>query len=365
MLRELATVVGIGLLLVTAHVTVQATGGYGHPHALLTISLAIGVGVGSLVIGHAYSNGSRGITFAIVGAMLCCEAFNVYQTCDRLISIRDAAQAPAVQAESEQAKVREVLASAKSELGALMSTRRLDAARETKARADTAVREQASLPGCAVNCRALLEKQVQDANAELSSAQLELRDLRSRVESKVSSSEVALGSIKIPSSGNGLAVRLGVAPWLLDVIVATLGAIGANGLGAGLLAFGAHRPRVVTDLKPTATESTAVEDETPPVTRPVQKPARRSQLDIKSHVEKFGLADFKPCKQESVMLTEVVSAYESWCLRTGKDPLPVKEFVPEIANIARRFGLETEKIGNDVKIVGLTLKSLSDPPSIH
>ena len=46
--------------------------------------------------------------------------------------------------------------------------------------------------------------------------------------------------MKAPELPTPLADRLNMAPWLYDLIMAGLGSVGLNGLGCGLLVFGAH-----------------------------------------------------------------------------------------------------------------------------
>ena len=53
----------------------------------------------------------------------------------------------------------------------------------------------------------------------------------------------------VPPSATAFADRIGWAPWALDLFLAGLLSIGANGLAGGLIAFGAHVSRNTEDAQ--------------------------------------------------------------------------------------------------------------------
>lgn len=56
----------------------------------------------------------------------------------------------------------------------------------------------------------------------------------------IEAAKAEVASNPLPASATPLADRLGWAPWVLDLIMAGLLSVGANGLAAALVAFGAH-----------------------------------------------------------------------------------------------------------------------------
>jgi len=92
--RALSVIAGAAILAAVAHVTVIHTGGYGTPHAVLTWAVAFGVACGSVFCGMALSAGQYAIAFGFLVCITAGEAYNFFQTADRLISAIDAAQAP-------------------------------------------------------------------------------------------------------------------------------------------------------------------------------------------------------------------------------------------------------------------------------
>ena len=69
-MRKIALAVGLTLLAATAHVTIMATGGYLHAHAVLTLAIGAGVGIGALTIGSAWSSDRKALAVWLVVAIL-------------------------------------------------------------------------------------------------------------------------------------------------------------------------------------------------------------------------------------------------------------------------------------------------------
>ena len=206
MIKILATLAGLGLLGATAHVTVAASGGYASEHAPVVIAVAIGVAVGSVCIGKALSERRYVLAITMLACTLAGEAYSLVSTAERIVSGREALQAPvtAIGAEREA------------------GLKRLAIVEAAKKAADDALLAKASDKGCVKNCRALLEGAVAAAKVDVDDARR------------------SIAVMPVSRSATPLADRIGLPGWALDLIQAALVSIGANGLGACLLAFGTH-----------------------------------------------------------------------------------------------------------------------------
>ena len=204
--RASAVVCGAAILAASASAVIE----HGHQdasQARLTWSLALGVLAGSMAIGSAWASGRKALAVMLAVALLAGEAFGVLATADRIVSER----------EQGQAAIRTAIGAHDYAAG--------EAARAQNALDDAnkAAVAQAALAGCKSNCRALLEAQVENAKADLNTA-------RTR-----------LGANPKPTAApDALAERLGWQPWVLDLLVAGCLSLGANGLAAALIGFGAH-----------------------------------------------------------------------------------------------------------------------------
>lgn len=341
-LRALAVLVGIALLTATAHVTVLATGGYyDNPHAILVMAIAGGVGLGALCLGRTWVDRRYFLAVVIGVALLSGEAFGLLQTGERLIASRDAAQKPAQQAREARERVQRRITAVQADLAALGTSERLQAALKAKAKADQAVIDQASLRGCASNCRKLLTKQVEAAAAEVAEARKALHDQRGAASGRLRLAQAELASIQLLASGNGLAERLGQPAWILDLISAALGSLGINGLGCALLAFGAHGAR----------REVAIE-----AVLPVES-ASRSELD---HAAQFGCEKLAPAEGGYVPLDEVHAAYRSWCRQIAKPPLPAKQIGAALSELFSNAGIKVGEVEGRIVALNVTI----NPPQL-
>ena len=117
---------------------------------------------------------------------------------------------------------------------------RLERATATKAAADQAVLLKSAEKGCRRECRALLDKAVDDAAAEVKAARAAVDGLRTKADAELNAARAALAALKAPASATPLADRVGLPAWVIDLLGAALGSMAANGLACGLLAFSAH-----------------------------------------------------------------------------------------------------------------------------
>lgn len=179
------------------------------PHAVLTSAMAAGVVAGAITIGRAWRQGRRSLAAAIAVALVSAELFGVLLSAERIVAEREATQANITKGRAARLYAEEQVVRANHALKA----------------ANTAAVTEAAKPGCKAHCRALLEGQVTLAKAAVDDA-----------------AQLLAANPAVTASGTPLADRLGVAPWALDLLIAALLAVGANGLGAALVAFGCHAP---------------------------------------------------------------------------------------------------------------------------
>jgi hypothetical protein len=368
-LRCSAILVGLALLGATAHVTVSSTGGYGSTHAVLTLAIAAGVGIGSLAIGRAWSDRRVALSLGIALALLCGEAFGLIGTAERLIAQREAAQAPARTNDGKRTKAAERMNAAETAIAAVPTgSARLTAALTAKTAADRAASDKATDRGCLVNCRQLLEQQVIAAASEVTAARGELAALKHEASTELATARLALTGIAEPVSGTPLADRLGLAPWILDLITATFGSIAANGLGGLLLAFSAHRPaRVVSEATIAAAPARVVlapiptmKDVTPPahpaelITASV--PALAGALpNVIDHVDQFAVAAIAAKPRGRASLGDVHAAYLAWCKAEGIAPVAAGDFAEAIGSLVKAAGIKVTMAKRGPVLIGVSI----------
>jgi hypothetical protein len=173
--------------------------------------------------------------------LLAGEAYNVTSGFERALSARDAAQLPAREAVAAMEAAKKNLKDAETALAtAPVTSPRLQAALAAKTRADEAVIAKASERTCVSNCRLLLELAAKDAGEEVKAARNALDEVRQDRQKAVDEARAKFDSVKPVVSGTSLADRMGVNPVYVDFFVAAMVALGTNGLGIFLVAFGAH-----------------------------------------------------------------------------------------------------------------------------
>lgn len=345
MVRVLTIAVGAGLLFATAHLTITKTTGYQDAHAVLVLALAVGVLAGACVIGTAWSDGRWVLAILTAVALLSGELFGLAQTGDRIVAERERTQAPARSLVQTHDKAAARVETASAKLASLPAiSPRLTAAIAQKEAADSATLSKSSEKGCATNCRALLEQQVNAAEVELSAARAELRSERAKAERELSDAQIALEAAPLPPSGTPLADRLGMEPAKLDMIVASLGALGANGLAACLIAFGAHRREETT--APVTVEQAAAEPKRKArgkQTAPVALLAS-PQRDPRQHTAEFSVKCLKPLSDASLPLARLHARYRSWCQESDRPRLAPADFARELGALFTEHGIPVELI---------------------
>jgi hypothetical protein len=308
-MHKLAIFVGALIIGAAAHVSIAASGGYGALAAPLQLAVALGLIVGAICVGRAWRECRIVIVACLVVALAAGEGFAVIMTAERTIAARELAAAPLRDAETARAG----------------AEARVKAAESAKTEADKAALTEAAKPGCRKECRTLIEGAKADAQRELEAAR------------------AALAALPPVRSASPLADRLGIAGWTLDLIAAALASISANGLGAALVAFGAHGIGHREKVRSTPTAQVAE------VISPV--PASTAL----EHAARFGLDALAPATA-ATPLANLHSAYQAWCRERGESPLPPREIALALKDLVSRSGLRIEAIDGAPHIVGAKLK---------
>ena len=247
-MKILAMIAGAGPLMTTAHVAILNSGGYGSSHAYITMGIAIAVAVASIAAGRAWGERRKAVAACLVVAIGAGEAYAFISTAERLTVAREASQAPLRQAMEARQKLDTRLAKAEAAVASLPETSaRFQAALHAKTAADTAVVTKSAERGCAANCRLLLQAQSDQTNQEVEAARRDMADTRARLEQAVVDARTDLAAFKAPPSPSPFADRIGWSAWVLDLVIAALGSIAANGLACFLMVFGAHSHTVPTE----------------------------------------------------------------------------------------------------------------------
>jgi hypothetical protein len=348
--RLLAAIVGLAIIACVAHAAIMASGGYGITSAPLIMALAAGLAVGSLAIGIAWHDGRRTVAFCLVVALAAGEAWSLLLTAERTIAHRDHQQKPLLGAAEARDRAVERLKAAKAAVDHLPTTSaRLQKAETAKAAADAAVVSKASEKGCRENCRQLLQAQVDAAAAEVAAARAELDGARAKASGLVKQTQAAFDALPMPQSATPLADRLGIAGWKIDLIVAALASIAANGLAACLLAFAGHgrsRRRIV-DVPP----APAVVAAAPALVEVTPAPA--VARDATTEADHFARTTFRPAKTGRLKLADIRAAYHAWCVKRKLHPLPDAEIGVALNRLFSSVGLQRRGTGAKAAIVGI------------
>jgi hypothetical protein len=244
-MRIASAVAGLAVLSAITHVNIASGPGYGSAQSTLMLAVAAGVAASALATGAMWQAKRRWLALGLVLAMAAGEVFTLIGTAERLIAAREAAQAPLKARAAERESAAERVAKAEAAL----------------AKAEATVASEASQPGCRTNCARLLQAAVNSAGVEVKAAR------------------AALAGIETPAESAPLAARLGVAPWVLDLVHAGVGSAASNILAFLLLACAAHghappAKRPPRQRRPVAAKPALEAAEVQPPTKPVSKPAK-------------------------------------------------------------------------------------------
>lgn len=323
-MRAVAIAAGVILLSSATWAAIEAAGLTG-AHLWLMVALAIGTAGGAVVLGRSAGRW----TLLVIPAVLAGEASGMLATAERIIRAREQSAGVVIDAQVA-ARGRE--------------------ARIADARADLAKHDREAISKiaerhCADKCKALLDETRGKLDAALQAAYALPIDANA-------------GRSPAP-----LADRLGIAPWLLDLIAAGLMTVGANGLAVILIAWGAHGP--VTHVTPNVTHEGAnarkmgpeagenVTDSRPNVT-PASNVTPFKRQRPAPLWGKFALEALEPDDGSRVAVKDVVSAYRGWLEARGSPVPPAAELVDHIERVFRAARIRTE--AEDATIYALNVK---------
>lgn len=311
--RALATYGGAAIVAAAAHTTILKTGGYTlSGSAPLITALALGVIAGARAIGGGDVPKRLGIGLLI--ALAAGEAYNLASTLDRSVEAREDMQAPVRALHEKHDKAVERLADLES---GIYTTQRVTLAREAvaaaragsegpavvKARAalksaQDAVDAEAANVSCKRECRRkqdVAEQAREDLKAAIAADNNDRSSLMTRAEAELAAALAASDSERAtaiatakaellatpaPRSATPTADRIGLAPWAWDMLLAVALSIGANGLAAMLLAYGASPDREPDGLSELAALRSAFSDpipdnpDGPPVAQVIRLPRK-------------------------------------------------------------------------------------------
>lgn len=231
--RYLAIGVGILILAAATDVAVRKAGGYGSDYSRLLIALAGGVVTGAYILGRAWSM-SRKIAIVILCTLCCGEGYNLWQTAERVMNGREEARAPARAALKQHDEAEAALKAAE---GADVKSARLSLALQAAAKAKAAYELELRTGG---RCRSIcngLKADAEKAGKEVTAALSEAEGMKLAA---IKRAKADLAAHPLPASGTASSDETGIQVWVLDLISAVLLSLGANGLAASLIAFGAH-----------------------------------------------------------------------------------------------------------------------------
>lgn len=351
MVRIMAALAGTGILAAATGLLIEANKLTGM-HAALVAALAVGLGIGAVVVGHA----RWPLRIALLAAMLAGELFGLLGTAERIVVARDQAQAPLVAA--QKARLDALRRIEQAELAALPKPSvRLQTALEAQHEAETAARMKASERGCASNCRALLEAGITAARADVAAARAAVEADQAKAQRELAAARAELAALPVPGSASPLADRLGLEPWVLDLIAAGLLAIGANGLAVALIAWAAHhRPhegsvaaRAVPEAEPLARSATT---ETPEPVRlepvPVE-PMRALPAPDDGDVAEFLASRTTAATGVATPVGVLFAAYQAWADDEGRQSVSLVRF----GNAIAAAGLRKSRLGGRVVVEGV------------
>ena len=116
---------------------------------------------------------------------------------------------------------------------------------------------------------------------------------------------------------------------MLDLVVAALGSIAANGLACFLIVFGAHRLHQLEERR--AEELPHAEKARPEPAPATRK--RRNETELVRQAKAFAVARLMPVTTGATDIGDVLREYRPWCDATGVSPLGLQEFAGTLANL--------------------------------
>jgi hypothetical protein len=280
-MRTVAFATSVGILGASTWAVIDA-GQLTGSSAGLAVALAAGVAVGASIIPRMRS---RGLAVGLVLALAASECSNLIAVAERVVVARDAAASKLASDNGLSAAAVVRIAKAERALA------------EYRAAAVAAI----ATPGCARECRGLLEGQGAALVSELATAR------------------TAALAVPVMRSATPLADRLGVAAWVLDLLAAGLLSVGANGLAAMLIAWASQtagrRDPASIQNDPIMTRITASAIRTNPAQTPVESSDARDRIKHGSSLPEQPKRDGGVATSMPSATHDPVSARTRWVLK--------------------------------------------------
>lgn len=347
--RGLAAIAGVGILAAVAHVTITATGGYGwNTNSPLTIALAVGVAMGAPVAGVCFEHRRWMLGLCIVLALIAGELYGFGAMASWHVANLEAQAAPIHELEAKRKEAEAWFARLERDDRVQRAER---AAQTARADANASSRDK----GCGPSCKATLAKTVDVAEAAVEEArqslQLDQRQARA-----------ALEHATMPPSASPLADRLGLQPWVLDLIFAGLRSFACTVLAAGLLAFAAHGRRAHEVPAPAAlAEPRASHEPRKPIAEWVQSAAPSNVVSISKRkplsVIDFGAERLEAAPGDALDFDEFFKAYVAEAEASNMRAHAVDEFVEPFKKLCAEVGIRTRKRGSKLFLCDVKLAS--------
>jgi hypothetical protein len=321
------------------------------------MAVAGGVGVASVFSGKAWTEQRPTIAVLLILAIVAGEAYGMAATAERLIAGREEAQAPLRGLAEDRARAqRHVDEATRAKADLPVSSPRLERALADKAATDAAVVSKSAERGCVENCRKLLQAQVDAAEQEVARAREEISRKASDAALAIANAKRDLEAMRVPASAAPLADRLGWEPWVLDLVVAALGSVAANGLACFLIVYGAHHQAEThsqAGAHPADHTGTA-EPQTTATSRPRPsraKPSAKAENEALQQAKAFAVARLQPEEAAATDIRAVIKEYTAWCKEAGAKRLPVEEITTALD---RLFAIE--KSGRCYVLTGVAMR---------
>jgi len=346
--------IGAGLLALSAscYMAVMASGGIQSGSAPALIAMAVILAVGAAAVGTALAGGHTGIAVVVGLGMLAGEGGAMIQTAQRVTAAREASRAPMVALELKRHAALDELAKAQAAKPQSADHSRLDAAETAKAQAEKAVREKSAEAGCRQNCRLLLQSAVDAAQHEVEAAREAVArqeaDQSGAIAKRIEIAKAVVAELPPPQSATPLADYTGVPEWLFDVLEALALSLSINLPASALIALGVKMGREHA-VEVAARESATpiiIQELSPSKARANSKPlllsSKPKPRNPDNEAEQFGVAMVRPGNGGRLSPSDLRAAYEGWCQKTKKEPLPIEDIAPALGKLFRNAGIKIE-----------------------
>lgn len=289
-MRAIAILAGLAILAAaTCVVVIDAR--LDPAHAALVAAMAAGTAVGAICVARV----SWRVGVIVAVAVVAGESYGMLATGERVIRHREALE-------------REVGA---NDPAAVAARDRSAAARAALLAHDRTAADALARRHCGRECRAGLELTRAQIVAERDAAQAAL--------------------VAMPTSGHSpLADRLGIAAWTLDLLMAGLLSIGANGLACVLIYYGAHTPA----------RAPAVAVVADPIERAANVvPMKRAATQ--RDAAQFAIESLRPAPGQELAIQAAIDRYWAWCDGRGLARPDVHVAFQHMMALCERANVET------------------------